>query len=176
MNVLQTGPIAARIRRLQATLLVLRQRVREAVATELGSAVGDAVKDVLSVLVRGRLAPVPSARPPVRKRWDDDPDPDPWDDEDEDEPSAYRGARNPVPEPELPTPSATGSSSARLPQAVAVGFAAANWLIVRKAPAWAGLGIGVIAGVVAWCGGPLLAAGLAAADLIALSHPSAVGG
>jgi hypothetical protein len=150
--------LAARLRRLTETLVTLKQRVREAVATELGSAIGDAVKDILRALVAGRpSAPLPS-RPSSRYGYD--PDPDEWED-DEEEPYHRQPTNEIVLDP---------AGSSIVPQAIAVGVAAAHWAVTKKAPAWAGVGVGLLAAFAAWCGGPALAAGLAVADLLALGH------
>ncbi len=156
--------LAARMRRLTETLVKLKHRVHEAIASELGSAIGEAVKDILRVLVAGR-PPVPSRpRSPSHSRSRYQPDPDDWDEDDpvEAEPNEF--------EPRFPNPVDVPPA---LPTAIAVGVAAAHWAVARNAPAWTGVGLGLFASFATWCGGPVLATGIAIADLLAIarSHP-----
>jgi hypothetical protein len=95
MTSLRTA-VVDRLNRLTAVLVDLKERVRAAVASELGKAVGDAVRDLVSALVRHRPGS-PAEREarghrpdPDRSRphdpWDEDDDggPEPWDVDDGD--------------------------------------------------------------------------------------------
>ena len=165
-----------RLRHLTDTLGTLRERVREAVATELGKAVGQAVQDLLHAFARGRpVFPDPATAPQSRSSRssrEGEEDPDPWDEDeqvaarrqavssDESEPDAVE----PVPRPN------------RGPAAVGVATRVWTWWRTKSGPAWVGVGLGLVAGAAAWTGGPLLTAGLAlagtAVDLLATGVPS----
>lgn len=164
-----TDYLAARLRRLTDTLVTLKDRVRQAVATELGTAVGDAVKDLLRVVVAGRPAPVPTPPPRSRSTWGYDPDErDEWDDQRDwsRRTSTHADIEDDEDDDPVRPPVAVTPCPARLPTALATGLATSNWLAARKVPAWAGVGLGVLAGVAAWCGGAAADACLAAADLV----------
>src|SRR3954468_16106310 len=78
-----TDLVLEQLRRLAGTLTVLHGRVREAVAGEVGRAVADAVAEVLTTSLGGRLARGSGCggRPPGYGRADwDDPDDAGWDD------------------------------------------------------------------------------------------------
>jgi len=169
---------ADRLRRLAGTLAELKERVRVAVAGEAGKAVGDAVRDLLTAALAGRVVPPPSSDPyrsayqaSARKSWDDDDayGRDPWadpDDEDDDRRDDGRGQR--------PTAASTPAPSpARWPTALALAAGVVRWWAARKLPTWAAIGAGVVSGAAALTGGPLARAGLAllaaAADLLPLA-------
>ncbi len=158
--------LVQRLRHLTDTLSTLRERVREAVATELGQAVGQAVQDVLQTLASGRtnhLRPTAGSRSrssTATAAWDDDSDR--WDDES----VAVR------------KPDATNSDKRHPNRCLAaVGTATRiwTWWRTQRGPAWMGLGLGLLAGAAAWTGGPLLTAGLSLAgatlDLLATGTP-----
>ena len=154
--------LADRIQRLGDTLSTLRRRVREAVATELGRAVGEAVQDVLRTVVAGS-APAPSYAARSTDEYDDEPD---WDDPPRRySPPATRIANESTPPVED-----------RLPTAVVTGLAAARWAAERRLPNWASAGVGIVAIAVAWCGGPVVhavtSAIAAAADLARCGSPA----
>lgn len=54
--------LAARLHRLADQLVELRERVREVIAAEAGRPVGEAVRDLIVVAIRGRI-PVPTTAP-----------------------------------------------------------------------------------------------------------------
>lgn len=143
-----TDLVLEQLRRLTGTLAVLHGRVREAVAGEVGRAVADAVAEVLTTTLGGRLAPVPAygGRPAGygRSNWDD-PD-DEWGD-------GYAGR------------GATGSARTRPPAgpnevdvsgaALAVAVAAGRWWLGRRGSAWQAAGVAVAAAATLAGGGPV---------------------
>ncbi|OWK40133.1 hypothetical protein [Fimbriiglobus ruber] len=134
-------------------------------AGELGRAVADAVRDLLTAVLRGHPAPVP---PPVRRdRWDDDPDD--WDRQPRDRWDAPD-------DPDEPRPAA-GGWRPEWAGAVAAAAAVGRWLFARRLPLWAATGVGVVVGATALAGGPAaraVAGALAAAiDLARLTDPPA---
>src|SRR3954464_6012511 len=64
-----TALVTTRFHRLADSLAELKVKVRAALATELASAVGTAVRDVLVVALIDRLVAAPSPSPPRRERW-----------------------------------------------------------------------------------------------------------
>lgn len=164
--------LADRVRQLTDTLGTLRERVREAVATELGKAVGQAVQDVLHALARGRpVLPDRAAVPQSRgsrsaAEWEEDPDP--WDDG-----SAVAARRLAGSDPDAVEPATRPN---RWPAAVGVATRVWTWWRTQRGPAWIGVGLGLLAGAAAWTGGPILTAGLALAgtalDLLAAGAPT----
>jgi hypothetical protein len=168
------GDVAGRLGRLADTLAELKDRVRSAVAGETGRAVGEAIRDLLTAALSGRLISTrPTYRSPTSSwnegsdRWDDNDDGDrygrsvrsTWHDDDEATPSEVRTPTNP---PTWPT-------------AVAAGAAAVRWWLTRRVSGWAALGLGFVVGAAALAGGPIARAGLAlvaaAADLVPTLHP-----
>ncbi len=160
-------PIRDRLMLLTETLHHLKDRVREAVATEMGRVVSDAIRDVLTTALRVRAEEPPHPRPDHRYRadqWSED-NPDDWGDDQQDpDPAARR----------MPSPPAPPSSWAA---ALSVGVLVAKWLWGHRVPLWPCVGVGVLATVATLNGGPVLRASLAAlataADLVNLTqaHP-----
>jgi hypothetical protein len=124
-----------RVHRLTATLSHLRDRVREAVAGEMGRAVGDAVRDLLTAALH-RQAPSPPTPPryrPAASSVDEYGPEDPWDDEEDGH--EYPSPRHHPHEPDTPAAEpATASSPKRWATAVTVGFALARWFVARRLP------------------------------------------
>ncbi|CAN5474962.1 hypothetical protein BH11PLA2_BH11PLA2_29760 [soil metagenome] len=155
-----------RLQQLTITLTTLRERVRDAVASELGKAVGEALRDLLtSVLSRQTVrhpstpAPAPaSAYPPSRNRWEDD-DESEW----YDEPTASQPLVEAEPTPSPPTV-----------DALKLGVSLTRWLLQRRVPIIAGLGVGLVAGLATLSSYPIVQTGLAviaaAAELIAITE------
>ncbi len=127
-------PLLAFADRLAGTLRLLQERIRDAVATEVGLVAGQAMQSILHSLVRG---PEPRMEREEIDR-DDYGDEDPY----EELPD------HPVPLL-VPAPANFGSRMLNL------------WL-ARRAPALATLGAGLLTGLLAWCGSPALIAGLVA--------------
>lgn len=154
----------AQLSGLAETLAGLRERVRAAVAGELGRAVGDAVRQVVQAVVAGRAEP-PRPRPPA-SRWDDGDDDDrdgwgrprdPWHDhrdEGEDGYGRHTPTRHEAPATDPPAVSSSVSA------AVAAGVFVTRWWLRRGTLlAAAGLGLGV--GLLGVAGGPLARAAVA---------------
>lgn len=167
-----TALVTTRIHRLADSLAELKVKVRAALATELASAVGTAVRDVLVVALIGRLV-LPSraaSSPPRSGSWRDDGydrerdawgEPrDPWADPDDSDtrdrvPARYgRDERYERDEPE-PTPVVPAAA------AVAVGVNVGRWWLARKGTVAAAVGFGVLATALGLAGGPVARAALA---------------
>jgi hypothetical protein len=160
MTSLRTA-VVDRLNRLSAVLVDLKERVRLAVASELGKAVGDAVRDLVSAVVRqgtgspvereprGRGSPVTRSHP--HDQWDDDPDS--WDEDDE-----YPRSARPTDDPGSGTHPKPEPPTSRWASAVTLGATVARWVVARRGPAWVGAMAGglVLAGSLA--GGPVLGA------------------
>jgi hypothetical protein len=173
-----TSPVLESIRdrlvRLAETLGQLKVRVREAVATELGRAVADAVRDLLTAVLRARPVSEQDAderrfRSRPTDPWVDD-DPDPWaDDEPRDDPDDDRLRPQPDSSPTSPPRSASWAP------ALTVGVVLTRWLLVHRLRLWSYLGVGVALGAAVLAGGPVVRAVLAAvataADLVSLTQP-----
>lgn len=176
MNVLMSDTV----RGLGRTLAGLKERVRVAVAGELGRAVSGAVQQVVQAVGAGHADPPrPGHRAPPhhapRRGWDDaDGDDtrrgrprDPWDDDrvdtDEDDRDRPHGA--PVPSDDSPT------TSPAVTTAVAAGVSAARWWLGRRGTRLAAAGLGLGVGLLGVLGGPVartaVAVLAAAADLLA---------
>lgn len=155
-----TGIVSAQLRGLAGTLAGLKERVRAAVAGELGRAVGEAVRQVVQAVAADRLEP---PAPPRPSRWDDDRDDtdgwdrpgDPWrrDDGHGDEDDGFRAPARPR------APGAAPPAGATVP-AVAGALVARWWVSRRGTPlSAAGLGLGVT--LLGALGGPLARAAVA---------------
>ena len=151
-------PVRDRLIQLTETLHHLKDRIREAVATEMGRVVSEAVRDVLTtaLTVRREEPPRPRADP---QSWTED-----WS---EDDPDAGEDDRA---DAEL------SSSAPASPWATAlsVGVVAAKWLGTQRVSVWPCLGGGVLATTAMLSGGPVLRATLVAVatawDLVALTQ------
>ena len=130
------------IDRLAETVRTVQERIRHAVATEIGQAVGQSAQDLLHVLLRGSRPRFETVEPNrgVFEGGEDFVEPGPDDSE---------GDRSPaVAEFDRPSPPPNASSPSRVP--------------------WIGLGLGLIAGLATWWSPPATAGFLAvAADKMA---------
>ena len=158
-------PIRDRLIHLTATLHQLKDRVREAVATEMGRVVSEAIRDVLTTTLRVRAEEPSRPRPDRRYRadeWSED-DADDWDDDRSDPDSSPR---------RMPSPPAPPSGWAA---ALSVGVLVTKWLWGYRVPLCPCLGMGVLATVATLNGGPVVRASLAAlataADLVSRTTP-----
>ena len=156
-----------RIVRLADKFHQLKERVREAVATEMGKVVADAVRDWITTILHPRL-PYERFEEP-RYEYETERDPEAWDEQDPWEREAVPADPVPVREepPELPRVSKWAA-------ALSVGVLVSKLLIMRRLPLAPALGLGVVLGAVALVGGPViqasLAAATAAADLVQLTQ------
>ncbi len=164
--------IRDRLIHLTETLHHLQDRVREAVATEMGRVVSEAIRDVLTTALRVRAEDPSHPRPDRRYRadpWSED-DTDDWDDDQQDPDSSPQ---------RMPSPPAPPSSWAT---ALSVGVLVAKWLWGHRVPPWPCVGVGVLATAATLHGGPVLRASLAAltaaTDLVnrTRAHPVEIGG
>lgn len=147
--------VRERLVHLTDTLNQLKDRVREAVAGEMGRIVSETVRDVLTAILR----PDPHDEPRSRVEYRSSNDPDDWEED-----RSYRMADSPQREVIRKTPFAA---------AVSVGLLVWRWLWQRRFPLWPCLGAGAIAGVATYHGGPVVHASLSAvasaADLVQLT-------
>ena len=141
-----TYPLLAFADRLAGTLRLLRERIRDAVATEVGLVAGQALQNVLHSLIRGPE--------PRREREEIDRD------DDADEPYVGDDAKDPYDDPPPERPGLPGP----IPLLAPAGFGSRlmNLWLARRAPALATLGAGLLTGLLAWCGSPALVASLVA--------------
>ena len=160
-----TDSLADTCRGLAASLAGLKQRARDAVASELAAALGSAAKNLAAAAFAA-----PTRLRTQDRRHDDDggrgdwggPS-DPWDD-----PEGLHGpARYEPAEVRAPTP----APHANGPGAVAVGLALGRWWLARRGGVLGALGVGALAAALGLVGGPLARAAMAvlaaAADLLA---------
>ena len=167
---MRTPIVTQRFNKLAGTLADLKVKVRTALATELASAVGIAVRDILVMAMIDTMIatpPRPTARTPLsRSGWhDDEGERDrwgepraPWGDHDEDEEyldrtpprSGYRNCDEEAPTPRVPTAAA-----------IAVGVNVGRWWLARKGTTASAIGVGVLATGLGLAGGPLARAALA---------------
>lgn len=155
----------AQLSGLAETLAGLRERVRAAVAGELGRAVGDAVRQVVQAVVADRAEP-PRPRTPA-SRWDDEDDDDregwgrprdPWHDLSDEDVDGYSPRTRTRLEPPSDEPLA---ASASVPTAVAAGVFVTRWWLLRRGTLLAAAGLGLGVGLLGVAGGPLARAAVA---------------
>lgn len=156
-----------RLTRLAAALGDLTERVRQAVAAELGRLIGDTARDLVAAIAGGPALTEHRDRTPSsgRRRT-----PDPWDDEDE------WDQADPGPDlaPE-PADNSPASPTSRWMSALTAGVSVARRLIHTAAPPWAGAAAGLAVAGLVLVGGPVVRAAVAAvhmaAGLLALTDP-----
>ncbi|CAN5646039.1 hypothetical protein BH11PLA2_BH11PLA2_52070 [soil metagenome] len=156
---------ADRLQQLSTCFITLRERVRDAVASEMGKAAGEALRDLLTAVLSKsanahRMAePQSTPRTTDHHRWDDDDEPH-WNDE-------PRYATS----PDWQSPAATATHSPSSPaMTVGLGVSVTRWLLQRRVPIWAGL----LAGFATLFPHPLIQTGLgvvaAAVELLAITE------
>lgn len=175
--------VKQRVGKLAESLTELKVKVRAALAGELASAVGSAVRDVLVIALLDRMMAVP--RPSTMSRsagsWRDDEfedrDRDRWDERDpwseRDDYGTHHGAhkREEREEDEDVEPSRAVPAVA----AVAVGVNVGRWWLARKGSTAAALGLGAVATALGVSGGPLALAVIAAATDLLSAESALVG-
>jgi hypothetical protein len=150
---------------LAGTMAELKERVRVAVAGELGRAVGDAVRQVVQAVVAGNTKPSAAPRT-AASRWDEDDEDDrdgwgrprdPWaEGPAEDDDDYGRGARRTAPKRhETPSDEPPTAVNAGVTAAVAAGVYVARWWLVRRGTLLAAAGLGLGVGLLGVIGGPL---------------------
>lgn len=146
-----TGVVHTQLAGLARTLAELKDRVRVAVAGELGRAVSGAVQQVVQALAAG---PNTCRWPSSSYRVDDRDDRwyqshDPWADDE--------------PEPDAAAP----APDAGVPAAVAAGVFAARWWLGRRGTLVTAAGVGVGVGLFGVFGGPAARTAVAALAAVA---------
>jgi len=153
--------ITTRIHKLSESLVELKLKVREALATELATAVGTAVRDIIVVATLDRiLNPLPRSPATTRTsgwghdgydRWSEPRDP--WADDDERPGSSrYELAEREEEAPPRVVPATT---------AIAVGVQVGRWWLSRNGTLPTAVGFGILATTLGFTGGPFAHAALA---------------
>jgi hypothetical protein len=147
-----TELIIEELRRLAGTLAVLNGRVKEAVAGEVGRAVADAVAEVLTIALGGRLP-----RATTYAKWGHGHARSEWDDPDA---SGWHGGYSPFQQSEA-NGSGEPAAETHAPAALAVAVAAGKWWLSRNGSQWQAAGLTLAAGVALLGGGPMTRAAVA---------------
>ncbi len=148
--------MSERLHGLAETIIDLKVRVRAAIATELGRAVGIAVRDVLVIVLSERA--IDHYRPARPDGWDGNGGTDAWDSDTDrwDEPGRYSPGRNrddSYADPDSsPVPAAV---------AVAVGMQVGRWWLARRGNLTGAIGAGVLIAAIGLTGGAAARAALA---------------
>jgi hypothetical protein len=134
-------PIEGKLNALASTLETLKSRVREAMAGEMAKAVGEAVRDVLIVVLCDQFATTSSPyRSSGTAGWHNDHERDEWEEDDYPRNDWREVARSAVP----PVPTAA---------AVAVGVHVGRWCFRRYGGLPLSLGAGALTTIVGLSGG-----------------------
>ena len=150
--------VTQRVRNLAVTLAELKVKVRTALATELATAVGSAVRDVLIVAVIDRLVAVPSrtsTRPSATPAWRDDSyDRDRWDTpkdawSDDHDAHSERSPRHNEYDPDEIEPMPAIPAAA----VVAVGVNVGRWWLAHHGTVGTAVGLGVLTTALGLTGG-----------------------
>lgn len=161
-----TALVTNRVHKLSESLVELKWKVREAMATELATAVGTAVRDILVVALLDRLVNIPSRTVPTPAhaggwrddkydRWGDHKDP--WDNDAEyDRPGTSSRYEPEDCDAEEEPPRAVPAAAA-----VALGVQVGKWWLARQGTISTAVGLGVLASVLGFAGGPVARAALA---------------
>ena len=159
-----TALVTNRIHKLSESLVELKLKVREALATELATAVGIAVRDIIVVAMVDRIIN-PSPRNPTtaphsggrNERYDRWGEPkDPWAEADDyDRPGTHARYEldehdDQEPPPALPTTAA-----------LAIGVNVGRWWLARNGATHTAVGLGILATALGFAGGPFTQAALA---------------
>jgi hypothetical protein len=187
-----TSVIRTQLTGLGRTIADLRERVRVAVAGELGRAVAGAVQQVVQAVVAGRSDPRQPEPPPAYRRsdrWGDEDEHDRWDrprDPWADDPDEEYGrdrdrdrmGRRSTPDRHEPSPADRPEPDPGVTAAVAAGVFAARWWLVRRGTLLAAVGLGLGIGLLGVLGGPIARTAVAtlAATADILSATDALGG
>ena len=158
--------VVDRLNQLTAVLMDLKERVRAAVASEVGKAVGDAVRDLVSAIVRHRPSAPVEREPRVFHPYLDRSRPhDPWDEEDDGRPESWdaddsdprrcrsndEGGSEYCPTSEPPPRSGWAS-------ALTLGAGVVRWVVAHRGPPWVGALAGGLVLASSFAGGPVLRA------------------
>jgi hypothetical protein len=185
-----TGLIRTQLTGLAGTIAELRDRVRLAVAGELGRAVSGAVQQVVQAAVAGQVEsprpePSPAYRRPSTGSWGNEDESDAWgrprdpwaDDRYEDDSDRDRDGRPAAPARHEVSPPEPHVANPGVTAAVAAGVFAARWWIGRQGTWLAAAGLGLGVGLVGVLGGPAVrtAVAILAATADILSATDALG-
>jgi hypothetical protein len=186
-----TGVIRSQLTGLGRTIADLRERVRVAVAGELGRAVAGAVQQIVQAVVAGRPDPPrPEPTPAYRRpdRWGDEDEDDrwgrprdPWADDPDDDFDRDRDRVEPRPAHERhePSPGNEPPADPGVTAAVAAGVYTARWWLARKGTWVAAVGLGLGVGLLGVLGGPVartaVAVLAATADILSATHALGTG-
>lgn len=164
-----TGLIRSQLTGLAGTIANLKERVRLAVAGELGRAVSGAVQQVVQAAVSGRTVPQRQESPPSYHRsrpssWGDEDEEDRWgrprdpwaDDRDEDDYDRDRSGGHAAPVRQATPGAESLSAEAGMTAAVAAGLYVAHWWLGRKGTLLAAAGLGLGVGLLGVLGGPVV--------------------
>jgi hypothetical protein len=158
-----------RLHHLSDTLVELKERVRDAVASELSRVVAQTVQGVVHAFILGQPQPAQRVHEPERHHWQDD-DPDPWQEDDQDENDRYTTQQS-QPIPEEPDPEPDPTPNDRWKRAYTLGATVLCWVLGQRWKPLIGIGVASLLGTAAGCGGPIFHVGsrvvLSAAELIA---------
>jgi hypothetical protein len=165
---------ASRLTRLTESLVDLRERVRTAVAEELGRAIAETVRDLVTLAMNQRM-PTPesyrsrTSRYESRDGWSDSSDD--WDDFDAGRarPSDYAAHETHHPRSGVSALAVEPSRAA----AIALGVTVVRWWLRRNGTVFGSVSAGLAVGIVALSGGTLTQVGLsivkAISDLLDVS-------
>ena len=149
--------IRDRLVQLTDALHQLKDRVREAIASEMGRIISESVRELLTTALRGRNEqhyPNREYQSSSTPSWHDSDEEDCWD-------------YNPASTPQTSIPSKPQTD---WPTALTIGVLATKWLWLRRFAVWSSLGIGSAVGLLALLGHPivqtLISAVATAAELI----------
>jgi len=160
-----TALVTTRIHKLSESLVELKLKVREALATELATAVGNAVRDIIVVAMVDRMIN-PSPRNPTTSphsgggrddrydRWGEPKDPRAEAD-DYDRPGTHARYELDEREDEEPPPALPTTA------ALAIGVNVGQWWLARNGSTHTALGLGILATALGFAGGPFTQAALA---------------
>ena len=184
-----TGVIRNQLTGLAAAIADLKERVRIAVAGELGRAVSGAVQQVVQAVVAGRADPPRPEAPSAYRRaspggWDDagyegrwGHPRDPWAG-DPDEDDYDRGRHTAHVRPDTP-PVGPQPGDPGVTVAVAAAVYTARWWVARKGTLLAAAGLGLGVGLLGVLGGPVartaIAVLAATADILAATDALGTG-
>ena len=159
MSTLLVPHFRDRLMQLTDALHQLKERVREAVASEMGRIISDSVRELLTTALRGRneqQVPEREYHSSSTHSWHDPDEEDHWD---HDPGPTYRAPSPIVPPTTWPT-------------ALTIGVLTTKWLWLRRFAIWSSLGIGSTVGLLAMHGHPIVQTLITAVSTAAELIPS----
>ena len=137
----------------------LKDRVREAVASEMGRIVSDTVRELLTTALQGRNEQQYSSheyQSSTTHTWHDSDDEEHW--------NYDSGPTSPTPLPSNP--------STDWPTALTISVLTTKWLWLRRFAVWSSLGIGSAVGLLAMHGHPIVQTVISAVATAAEMFPN----